>query len=440
MANSLLASVGLTKAPSGETQSFELDLSQLHWYGEGALGPAGFSARARDLLEIARLVWEIEKHIPKRLSSDRVRAIELKLALREPGAWNSDALALLTEMLRLLGNVQWKLEFKRRPKTKATSLDRLVDSWKEGNSTSVLSNEVALFSGGLDSTCGLAWLSERNMKPVLVSFYGHKEKQRELVRKFGLDSHLQIACKWSGERARFGGQFQYRSLLFLSLAGALANSFGATRIYQFENGPLAAALPPSPMYRMTRHAHPRLHAAAGSLFEQLFGHPMSVENPFLPLTKREAVEVLVKYCNGTKSLRDILTKTETCWNLNSRSVLGGLEKAAGLPCGFCIPCLVRRTAIPKGDPVPHRIDFSNRSDKAFSNPVARVHVDAYLSWSRKMASRDYSPEQFEFDLPRVAREALAYAPSLSSKQLYELYLRFAREIVDTFPQPKAKRA
>jgi hypothetical protein len=253
------------------------------------------------------------------------------------------------------------------------------------------------------------------------------------VRKFDLDSHLQLMCKWSGDRGRFGGQFQYRSFLFLSLAGAVADSFGATRIYQFENGPLAAALPPSPMYRMTRHAHPRLHAAAGSLFRRLFGRPFSVENPFLPLTKREAVELLAKNCNTTRSLRDILAKTETCWNLNARSVLGGLEKAPGVACGSCIPCLVRRTAIPRGDPVLHRVDFSKTRGEAYSNAVARVHVDAYLSWSRKMTSRGYLLEQFEFDLPRVTREALAYAPAFSSKQLYELYLRFAKEIIETFP-------
>jgi hypothetical protein len=189
MANPLAASVELSKAPSGETQSFTLDLSQLDWYGDGALGPAGFSARARDLLEIARLVWEIEKHIPKRLSSDRVRAIELTLALREPSAWDSHALASLTEMLRLLGNVQWALHFKRRPKTVATSLDRLLNAWKGTPSPSVRGPEVALFSGGLDSTCGLAWLSKHNKKPVLASFYGHKERDivksgvRELIRR-----------------------------------------------------------------------------------------------------------------------------------------------------------------------------------------------------------------------------------------------------------------
>ncbi|RWH49465.1 MAG: hypothetical protein EOQ82_32370 [Mesorhizobium sp.] len=429
-----VATIKITQAPQPVEKEFELDLTKLAWHGDGPLGKAGLDPVSRDLLEVARVVWEVEKHTPKRISSQRTRSVSVSMAIRAPGSWSAAAVQALRDTLRLLGNAEWHFNFEKRRAGAMNSLDLMAAASRADGGEI---DSVALFSGGLDSTSGLAWLQMEKRDVALASFYGAKAKQVAIRDNFAIERHFQAMCQWAGSRTRFGGQFQYRSLLFLSLGAAVAASYGAKILYQFENGPLAASLPPSPNYRMTRHAHPKLHHLVGELFAELHGRPLRVSNPFLGLTKRQAAELLEKAVSSKKALTEILSKTETCWNLNSRSVVGAITKSIGQACGLCIPCLVRRTAIGRQDPVSHRVDFRNPKDQWFADPAARIHVDAYLVWSRKVLSPEYTVDDFAYEMPRVVEEAIhASAGALSPSSALELYRRFAQEIADTFPVPK----
>jgi hypothetical protein len=51
-----------------------------------------------------------------------------------------------------------------------------------------------------------------------------------------------------------------RSIVFLTLAAVVAETFGTSSIFQDENGFLAAAIPPSGSFIPTRHAGRRVHA------------------------------------------------------------------------------------------------------------------------------------------------------------------------------------
>lgn len=429
-----VATVKITQSPQPVEREFELDLSKLAWHGSGSLGSAGLNPVSRDLLEIARLVWEVEKNTPKRISSQRTRSVSVILALRAPDKWSADALKVLQDILRLLGNAEWHFSFGQRRAGAKSSLDLMAEaSIADGGEI----DSVALFSGGLDSTSGLAWLQLEQRDVALASFYGAKAKQVNIRDSFSIKRHFQAMCQWAGSQTRFGGQFQYRSLLFLSLGAAVAASYDAKTLYQFENGPLAASLPPSPNYRMTRHAHPKLHRLMGDLFAELHGRPLLVSNPFITLTKREAAELLKKAVGTKAALMEVLSRTETCWNLNSRSVVGSITKSIGEACGLCIPCLVRRTAIGKKDPVSHRVDFLDPKDPWYADPAARIHVDAYLAWSRKILSPKYTIDDFAYEMPRVVEEAIdASLDTLSPSAALSLYQRFAHEIVGTFPIPK----
>lgn len=433
-----VATVKIIQAPQPVEREFELDLSRLTWHGDGPLGNAGLDSVSRDLLEIARLVWEVEKHTPKRISSQRPRSVNIDMSLRAPSAWSEEAVQALRDILRLLGNAEWHFNFQKRRAGAKNSLDLMAETSRTDGGNA---EAVALFSGGLDSTSGLAWLQTEKRDVALASFYGAKAKQVAIRDSFAIERHFQAMCQWVGSRTRFGGQFQYRSLLFLSLGAAVAASYGAKTLYQFENGPLAVSLPPSPNYRMTRHAHPKLHHMMGNLFAQLHGHALLVSNPFLSLTKRQAADLLEKAASSRKALTDILSRTETCWNLNSRNVVGAMTKSIGQACGLCIPCLVRRTAIGGRDPISHRVDFRNPKDPWFADPAARIHVDAYLAWSQKVLSPAYTLDDFAYEMPHVVEEAInASAGALSPSSALDLYRQFAREIVDTFPVPKRPAA
>ena len=418
--------VKLHRGPRPEEDDLSLDLGDLEWFDGDGLGPEGLSASGRDLLEIARVVWEVERKQPKRISSRRLRRVEVAMALRRPEVWSMEATRCLSRILRMLGNAEWVFEFRAR--SSETALDRRAEAaWREDNPVPA----VSLFSGGLDSTSGLAWLQSCLVHAARVSFYGPKAKQRKIAQEFASAPHFQIKCTWKTGERHFGGQFQYRTILFLAIGGAVAQSFGASAIYQFENGPLALAMPPTPIYRMTRHAHPALQAEVEALFGHLFGHPIAIENPFLLKTKREITTSMRSVLDGA-ALRSVLSSTETCWNLTSRRVLAAVEKPPGMPCGVCIPCIVRRAALPE-DPLEHAINLSSRKVRATADPSAKLHLEAFLSWARKMSAADYELAEFTLGAPYVLREAISTGRGgLTYETAFDLYRRFARELLETF--------
>jgi 7-cyano-7-deazaguanine synthase in queuosine biosynthesis len=422
------ARVEIAKAPRPERNVLDLDLADIEWHDAASLGPDGLDRRALDLLEIARLVWEVERYIPKRISSQRVRSVEVRMSVREPSAWTPSSLAALKAILRLLGNAEWTFGFSKRKKK--TALDRLAIDTAQPDHVST----VALFSAGLESTSGLDWLVRNRTDAALASFYGSKAKQTLLASEFEFKQHVQMGCTWANGRRRIGGQFQYRSFLFLALGAMVARSYRASTLLQFENGPLAIAMPPAATYRMTRHAHPMLHTLASELFYSLFGEPLSVQNPFLSLTKREAAAAMKAHL-GTKRFEKTILGTETCWNLASRQVLGAISKPVGQPCGLCIPCVVRRTALPKRD-VAYAVDLTSKEDPHFADADARIHVDAYLAWAHKLTASTYRPERFAFEAPQIVREAVAHSDGkLTMNAIFEIERRFAHELIQTFPVP-----
>ncbi|MCA0002788.1 MULTISPECIES: hypothetical protein [Mesorhizobium] len=422
------AHIEIVKAPRRETQVIDLDLASIQWHNAAGLGPLGLDPRALDLLEVARLVWEVERYIPKRISSQRVRSVKVAVSVREPSAWTTATHAALTAILRLLGNAEWTFAVSKRKTSNA--LDRLS---LNGSHTDRVQT-TALFSAGLDSTSGLDWLRRNDTDAALASFYGAKARQTELADQFAFKRHVQVGCTWSNGRRRIGGQFQYRSFLFLALGALVARSYGATTLLQFENGPLAIAMPPAATYRMTRHAHPMLHTLASGLFSNLFGEPLSVQNPFLTTTKREAAEAMKAHL-GAKRFDKAILETETCWNLASRQVLGAITKRIGQPCGLCIPCAVRRTAL-RGRDVPHAVDLTSKKDPHFTDGDARIHIDAYLAWARKLTASSYGPERFAFEAPQIVREAVTHSQGkLTMAEIFDIEQRFARELIETFPVP-----
>src|SRR5262249_1832378 len=166
---------------------------------------------------------------------------------------------------------------------------------------------------------------------------------------------VQWRLAWTGSPGR-GHSYLYRSFLFLALAGATAGSWKSRRILQFENGVLATAIPPAPSFGMTRHAHPDLQRRFSELLSQVLEDGYEIDNPFLLSTKRESLAVAARAARGL-DLGNIVGKTESCWYFSSNR-MPGRKKRPGRPCGICIPCVVRRTALPE-----ERCELDLREDR-----------------------------------------------------------------------------
>jgi hypothetical protein len=235
-----------------------------------------------------------------------------------------------------------------------------------------------------------------------------------------------------------------RSFMFLSLAAAVAESYGARRIVQYENGVLATAVPQSGNFIPTRHAHPETHRRMARLLDAVFGSSFTIDNPFLPKTKREVGEALAAAL-GAGPAEALLRETETCWYLFQPKV-GGLEKGNGQPCGVCTPCIVRRTARPAEAaagtwPGWRGYAFDLREPRYRDHPVVGTTFRAYLELV-DIALTARNDAALIDDLAPEARALIDEVDGPSEILVAGVLRRFAGEFCDTFgiraPTPVAE--
>jgi 7-cyano-7-deazaguanine synthase in queuosine biosynthesis len=398
----------------------------LHLARGASLG-GELSPIAADLLDVAAAVFWIERRLLRRRESPT--EFHLRMPVREPKAWKADVVGSLERLLQFMGNARWTIELTAR---------RGNRNLPAHDATARPFDAVSLFSGGLDSFCGAATSSGQSVR--LVSYYSRqRRKQNQLADALGHAPPVQ----WRIVRARVrepGRSFRYRSLLFLCLGAATASACGARTILQCENGVLASAIPPSPAWLMTKHAHPRVHSLASELFSGLFGEPFVVENPFLLHTKRQCCDLAKKEA-GIAKFESLARETETCWHFWSNRLPGARpesdkkpKKSPGEHCGVCIPCIVRRTAL----------DDTSRSVAARAQPYACDITRA--KWqNHPRFGRDYrayygfvdvvgatgSLTQFYRVLPAPGRQ-LFTDNAITAQDLYKLLHAFADEFKETF--------
>jgi 7-cyano-7-deazaguanine synthase in queuosine biosynthesis len=314
------------------TREADFDLGpEPMWSVQGQLGSAQLSDRALDLLDLAGAIYRIESQIRRRATDPAIEWV-VTAPVRDAVFWNSTGGLLLASTLSFLNRALWKFRFTQRRGAPAIVLPGLSQNPIE---------EVILFSGGMDSLCG-AGSHAAPHRARLVSFY-HSQSglQAELAAELGFAPPTQ--WRLGGRRGREGMNL-IRSFMFLVLAAVVAASHRARKIYQYENGVLAVAVPQSGNFIPTRHAHPETHRRMTKLLNAVFDADFEIVNPFLELTKREVGIRLVRAI-GEQHAEKLLRRTETCWYLMQPRI-GGEKKHVRQPCGVCTPCIVRLTARP----------------------------------------------------------------------------------------------
>jgi len=384
-----------------------------------ALGPMPVGNRIMDLLDLAVMVFRIERLLPSRRPSNPYARYELTMPVSDPFIWNGKSGETLARLLSFLGRASWDIKFVQRPKS---ARQYAMAAPLPGTRKS-----VALLSGGLDSAAGFGAGFVVASDTQACGYYTRQRTgQLEIAQLLRFAPPSQWRAHAESGRGR---SFYYRSFLFLALAAATASSFGARTLIQFENGILASAIPPVPSTIMTRHAHPRLHQLFTELIGSLTGEQWTVLNPLLFLTKRQAVQAMEK--NIGKALADTITsKTQTCWNLFAPHAFGVRKfdrqiKRPGTPCGVCIPCIVRRTAIPA-----ERFAFDLDRESVRNHAKLGAHFLEYLEFLTAIAD-ERSAAGVRHVLPAEALD-LIDDEWFSLDQMAALLKRFAKEFRDTF--------
>jgi 7-cyano-7-deazaguanine synthase in queuosine biosynthesis len=299
-----------------------------------------------DLIEIAAYVYVADQQIPRGGPADIGmgrnwrRSFEFTIPVRKHTLWEASAVKdALISTLGFLSEDDYSFTFIKAldPPTSEPYFD-----FNNGQTSGFQADEVALFSGGLDSFAGAArgcLMENKNIALVSHRSVSKLDKrQRELCRalaeRCAKNRPMQISV-WCNKRKLRGSETtqRTRSFLFAALAAAVASMFGLDTIRFYENGittfnlwdvdHLVAA-------RASRTTHPRVLKGFAKLFSLLLEKDFTIENPFLYKTKADIFNVI-----GDGGCADLLKHTSSCAHTHQQS-------KAYSHCGKCSQCIDRR--------------------------------------------------------------------------------------------------
>lgn len=317
-----------------------------------------------DLLVLAAHVHAADTRVSRdRESQDGwTRELRLVVPVSDPDRWTA-AGPIFVRMLNFLTGDRWSLGFRARPRHFAR-----VAPTPPGKLIGPPFNDLALFSGGLDSLIGAIDALEAGRTPLLISHAGEGATSDAQTTIFDVlkaqypANPFQRLRLWmafpdgfvrgsAGEKTTRG-----RSFLFFAL-GVFAGSGldGPFTLKVPENGLIAVNVPLDPLRLgalSTRTTHPFYIARWNDALTAL-SIEGRIENPYWDKTKGE----MVAACANDALLRRLTPSSLSC----AAPTKGRWQGLSTQHCGYCLPCLIRRAAIVKGfgpgaDPTVYTID------------------------------------------------------------------------------------
>lgn len=317
-----------------------------------------------DVLVLAAHVHAADTRISRTSESQDgwTREIRLIVPVSDPERWTA-VVPTFVKMLNFLTGDRWSLAFCARPLRFA----RIAPA-RPARLFGPPFNDIALFSGGLDSLIGAIDALEGGRTPLLISHAGEGATSAAQSTIFAaLQTHyrgrgfdrLRLWMAFpdgfvrgsTGEKTTRG-----RSFLFFAL-GVFA-SCGLETPFTLkvpENGLIAVNVPLDPLRLgalSTRTTHPFYIARWNDALQGL-GLNGRIENPYWDRTKGEMVSACA---NGTL-LRRLIPSSLSC----AAPTKGRYQGLGTQHCGYCLPCLIRRAALVTGlrpdlDPTIYTVD------------------------------------------------------------------------------------
>jgi 7-cyano-7-deazaguanine synthase in queuosine biosynthesis len=360
----------ITHSEDGSSRVGRIHVAQemLSW-----MGP--FRPIVHDLLHIATAVHHIDRVAPRSRSIQRPgRNIEVRLAVVEPGQWNA-VRDDLEKLLSWLTDDHWHLTFTHAETSTAQQMD-----WASERLDGA--EEVALFSGGLDSVAGAyARLQECDRPLYLLSSLG--THVREHFLKNALEALEPSSYRWIGFRHHLTpepGQpapvtpNRTRGFLFLSAAAAAADALGVGTVTTYECGVGALNLPMNSAQigaQNTRATHPHTLRQLERILQRVLQKEIRLEAPFLLRTKGEL-------CRATGTELKRLARASNSCDETERNKTDLTEH-----CGVCTSCILRRVslhaALGEADNPAHYRCHATRRNGSYQS-------QAFLEQARRFAS------------------------------------------------------
>ena len=322
-----------------------------------------------DVLILAAHVHAADTRISRTNDSQDGWTRELRLAVpvSDPERWTAAA-ATFVRMLNFLTGDRWSLEFRRRSSRFASVVPK-----RPRQLIGPPFDDLALFSGGLDSLIGAIDALEAARTPLFISHAGEGATSEAQTTIFdALKAHYRgrafdrlrlwmafpdgFVPESTGENTTRG-----RSFLFFALGVFAGSGFKEPFTLKVpENGLIAVNVPLDPLRLgalSTRTTHPfyiaRWNDALG-----LLGVNVRIENPYWDKTKGE----MVAACANGALLRQLTPSSLSC----ASPTKGRWQGLGTQHCGYCLPCLIRRAALvtglrPDADPTSYTVDDLTRA-------------------------------------------------------------------------------
>lgn len=323
----------------GNGLNFNLDLEKIDKFIDHKIHPV-----IMDLYRIAATVYVSDLQL-KRPTRSQTRNFNILISVSDKGKWDAQK-QHLESMLRFLSGDNFNFYFVQ---------GKFPDSEFSFNELEQ-KKAVSLFSGGLDSFAGIKWLVDHGYSPVIVShgsasnitthvqdtLYEELRKIIDDLEIIQVKTRHKTRIKKNATNPSLKGKElsqRSRSFLFLALGSLFALEKGIKEIFLFENGILALNIPitVSRIFTNTKTAHPRFVKDFNTLVDNLFPNSISVNNPFVEMTKSEAISIL-----DDDNYRNMIKETLTC-SMSFQLQIN--PKTHSKHCGICVPCILRRASI-----------------------------------------------------------------------------------------------
>ncbi|MBB4212715.1 7-cyano-7-deazaguanine synthase [Rhodothalassium salexigens] len=388
-----------------------------------------------DLLEVAAYVYCADQRLVR--GSEKLRnfgeswrrSLRFSIPVRHLEVWQDPGVQeVLADTLGFLSDDSYEFDFRiaEAPvQPRELYFPDLLDASAEHD-------EVALFSGGVDSFAGAVNdIVTLGKSVTLVGHYSStkvRAVQENLIqglRQRGLDRRVSYIPVWvsnENERAREFTQ-RTRSFLFACLGLVVARMSGKDRFSFYENGvvsinpPLAGDVVGG---RATRTTHPKVLRGLEALFSLLLGRQIEIQTPLQWLTKKEVTQKIKE-----AGVADMLGETVSCTRPRKWT-----EKQKH--CGVCSQCIDRRFAVLAAGMGGHEPAENYMRDLLLADRSADDDLRmalSYVSFFQRVAATP--KERFLVDFPEVV-SALDRFSGLSTQDagdhVYDLFQRHAKSV------------
>jgi 7-cyano-7-deazaguanine synthase in queuosine biosynthesis len=389
-----------------------------------------------DLLEIAAYVFAADEMASRggptmaALGRDWRRRFRFVIPVRNLTLWSRpDLLEGLTETLGFMSEDDFAFEFV--PHAAPTSFVRYLDLGP-ARGKRFASDEVLLFSGGMDSLCGaLTEFQQHPRKRLLLVSHQSSTKMATRQKALAAELHERFPERVLHVPVRAGitditpREFTQRTRSFLFTAIAAAAGAGQQRILFNENGVVSFNLPIAGQIigaRASRTTHPRTLDLLARLLGLLLERDLRIENPFIWKTRTE-----VAMLGAGSGHADLLGQSVSCSRVRS------MERDRP-HCGVCFQCIDRRVATlaaglgDQDEPGGYRVDLLTGPRE---EPDERAMAESYVRHALEL--HGITPAGF---LTRFANEIARWSrcfPGMNADEVaehsHDLHRRHAANVV-----------